>query len=171
MLHGGTVTASSSGLTRGSEFIVRLPMSTATVSPPPAIPPRASGTRRDSSDAVLVVDDNQDAADLLADIVRMHGYCVEVAYDGPSALDRLDGFSPGVVILDIGLPIMDGYELARRIRERPGRSQAKLIALTGYGQRSDHERSREAGFALHLVKPVNTSRLLDTLDALFSPPS
>jgi CheY-like chemotaxis protein len=171
ILHGGTVAASSAGVTRGSEFVVRIPMSSAIMSAPPATAPRAPGRQRGSTDSVLVVDDNQDAADLLATIVRMHGYRVEVAHDGPSALDRLDGFSPNVIILDIGLPDMDGYELARRIRERPEQRRAKLIALTGYGQRSDHERSTEAGFALHLVKPINAGQLLDTLDALFSPVS
>jgi signal transduction histidine kinase len=167
-LHGGTVAVSSTTSTRGSELIVRIPMSTETVSLPPAPAQRAPTRQRDSGAAVLVVDDNQDAAELLATIIRMHGYHVEVAHDGPGALDRLDGFSPGAIILDIGLPDMDGYELARRIRERPQQPPAKLIALTGYGQRSDHERSREAGFELHLVKPVNTGQLLDTLDALFS---
>ena len=167
-LHGGTVVVSSTSFTRGSEFTVRIPMSMATVTPPPAPAQRAPASPRSASDSVLVVDDNQDAAELLATIVRMHGYRVEVAHDGPGALDRLDEFSPGVIILDIGLPDMDGYELARRIRERPEQRRARLIALTGYGQRSDREQSSEAGFELHLVKPVNAGHLLDTLDAFFS---
>ena len=167
-LHGGTVAVSSGGPTHGSEFVVRIPMSTKVVNPPSPAPRKAT-RQRVGDDAVLVVDDNEDAAELLATILRMQGYRVEVAHDGPGALDRLAGYSPGVIILDIGLPGMDGFELARRIRDRGDPRRARLIALTGYGQRGDHERSREAGFDLHLVKPINTGQLLETLDAFFAP--
>jgi CheY-like chemotaxis protein len=103
---------------------------------------------------VLVVDDNEDAAASLAEALVDLGHQVEVAHDGPEALAKLESFSPEIALLDIGLPLMDGYELARRIRHEPQLSGIRLVSITGYGQPSDRVRAAEAGFDVHLVKPV-----------------
>jgi len=103
---------------------------------------------------VLVVDDNEDAAASLAEWLGDLGHVVEVAHDGPAALAKLESFSPDIALLDIGLPLMDGYELARRIRHEPRLSGIRLVSITGYGMQSDKMRAKEAGFDLHLVKPV-----------------
>jgi CheY-like chemotaxis protein len=108
---------------------------------------------------VLVVDDNEDAAELLAEYVGTLGYDVRVALDGPSALRAADEFGPSIALLDLGLPVMDGFELARRLRSAPRHAGVRLVAITGYGQESDRERSRDAGFDAHLVKPVDMERL------------
>ena len=154
-LHGGRVEARSSGLNQGSEFVVELPLLEA--------PPReaARPTPRDHPAPVgrpmrvLVVDDNLDAAEMLAEWLGAIGHAVRVAADGPTALEIAAEFKPDVALLDIGLPVMDGYEVARRLRDQPGCAKMRLIALTGYGQESDHDRSRRAGFEDHLVKPVD----------------
>jgi CheY-like chemotaxis protein len=117
---------------------------------------------RSASRRVLVVDDNVDAAELLGEVLELDGHEVSVVHDGLAALERVESFAPEVVFLDIGLPGMDGYEVARRLRRCPGGARMKLVALTGYGQASDRQRSREAGFDTHLVKPVE----LDTVRAL-----
>jgi CheY-like chemotaxis protein len=114
---------------------------------------------------VLIVDDNEDAAELLALLLRDQGYETMVAYDGPAALEAVHGFLPEVVILDIGLPVMDGYEVARQLRAMPESAHARIVALTGYGQASDFERSREAGADAHLVKPVDVHELRAVIDA------
>ena len=108
---------------------------------------------------VLVVDDNQDAADSLALLLRLAGQDVRAAYDGPSALAHSQEFQPELVFLDIGMPGMDGYEVARRLRRHPGLENARLVALTGWGQEDDRRRSKEAGFDHHLVKPVEPTAL------------
>jgi PAS domain S-box-containing protein len=156
-LHGGTVTAHSEGPGRGSEFVLRLP---AIPGPPPERdgkkePPEsmAAGKR------VLVVDDNRDAASSLADLLELQGHEVCVAFDGSEALVMARQQRPQVVLLDIGLPGIDGYEVARRMRDVPGLRDAVLVALTGYGHEEDRRRSREAGFDRHLVKPVNVEDL------------
>jgi CheY-like chemotaxis protein len=115
---------------------------------------------------VLVVDDNHDAAELLADLLRALGHTVQVASDGPSALETIPVFRPDVVLLDLGLPVMDGFELAERVRSDSRLAKVSLIAVTGYGQEVDRRRTREAGFASHLVKPVD----LETLEALIRAP-
>jgi signal transduction histidine kinase len=163
-LHGGTVSASSKGRDCGSEFTIRLPRSLKPADGPPApLPEVATAGAVGSGARVLVVDDNDDAAEMLADLIRGQGCVVEVACDGPTALAVLERFDPALIILDIGLPGMDGFEVARRIRALPAHKATTLIALTGYGQRSDHERSRSAGFDQHLVKPVQFAQLLGAL--------
>ena len=118
--------------------------------------------KHDAGRRVLVVDDNWDAADLLARALRMMGHETEVAHDGPTAVARADAFHPDVVLLDIGLPLMDGYQVARQIRsERP---DVLLVAITGYGQSSDVERAYDAGFDHHMVKPVELRAVRDLLD-------
>jgi PAS domain S-box-containing protein len=166
-MHGGTVVALSDGPGQGSAFVMRLPGA----APPPAEATdskvakiaKASAPRR-----VLVVDDNVDAASLLAELCTMMGHEVKVAHDGPQALALLEDFSPEVAVLDIGLPVMDGYELAKRMREKMGPS-CRLVALTGYGQEHDRRRSEEAGFAAHLVKPVDPQRVLSLIDESATP--
>ena len=162
-LHGGTVEAHSEGRGRGSEFIVRLPRVPA---------PRAAGTRLGGQAAgrrakapvqrarrVLVVDDNIDAVDSIVLILRGAGYDVSCVYDGPSVLPAARRFHPDVVVLDIGLPGMDGYEVARQLRAQQEFRNTPLVAVTGYGQADDRLRAREAGFDAHLTKPVNPQQL------------
>jgi CheY-like chemotaxis protein len=162
-MHGGSVVAMSDGPGQGSTFVVRLPalavQSTTepVTGPPPRLPASASPRK------VLIVDDNIDAAALLAELCETVGHEVKTAHDGPEALRALEGFAPDVAVLDIGLPVMDGYELARRVREQLG-ERCRLVALTGYGQEHDRSRSEEAGFEAHLVKPVDPSRVLALVD-------
>jgi signal transduction histidine kinase len=160
-LHGGTVEAASEGISRGSEFRVRVPL----VAAPPAEaipkeerPPRLTGPRR-----VLIVEDNPDTRDMLQHLVKRAGHEVKTAIDGPAALQEAERFAPHVVLLDIGLPGMDGYEVARELRATAHGRDAMIVAVTGYGQDQDRIRSREAGFDHHLLKPVDRRTLLDLL--------
>lgn len=155
-MHGGTIEARSEGLGKGSEFIIRLPL------PAQQLTCQVTGeghANKIGPQRVLVVDDNCDAARSLAMVLRSLGAYVHVANDGPTALDALDAYSPSVVLLDIGMPGMDGLEVARRIRDRRKGRQALLIALTGWGQEEDKRRTREAGFDHHLIKPADISAL------------
>jgi PAS domain S-box-containing protein len=162
--HGGAVTAHSAGPGRGSRFVVSLPLLADRPAPAAdaAAPasPADSGTRR----RVLLVDDNHDAADMLAELLRLAGHDVRVAYDGPAALGEAAAFAPDVALLDIGLPVMDGYELARRLRADLVAPPKRLVALTGYGQDHDRDRSHAAGFHDHMVKPIDSARLLAMLE-------
>jgi signal transduction histidine kinase len=154
-LHGGTLEAHSDGVGRGSEFVIRLATSTAAPSEPlqaPGSGPVAAAGRR-----VLIVDDNTDAADTLAELLGGMGHHTHVAYDGLSALQAAPRFAPEIALVDIGLPVMDGYELARRLRRELQR--CRLVAVTGYGQEDDRRRSFAAGFDEHLVKPVRAETL------------
>lgn len=160
--HGGSVLARSEGLGHGSEFVVRLPRSApsldlAGLPAAPAGPEAAAG--RDGAPRILVVDDNEDAAEMLSDALTRKGYETRVAYDAPTALRVAAAFAPDVAFLDIGLPVMDGYELATHLRKIPGLSGLRLIAVTGYGQESDYQKTREAGFHHHLVKPVDVAAI------------
>ncbi|HXO20656.1 MAG TPA: ATP-binding protein [Thermoanaerobaculia bacterium] len=169
-LHGGSVRALSEGAGRGSEMIVRLPLldypadlrhrQSANGAPPAegSEPRPETGSRR-----VLVVDDNRDAAETLATLLEHWGFAVRSACDGPAALTTAAVFLPEVVLLDIGLPGMSGYEVARHLRAMPGLHQAMLVAVTGYGQDDDRRQSREAGFDHHLVKPVDPQRLRELI--------
>ena len=157
--HGGTVSASSEGPGKGSEFVVRLPRASAgsVLEDAPANSAFSESVvpRQGNSPRVLVVDDSVDGAEMLAAALSAKGYDTRVAHDAPVALRIAADFRPDVAFLDIGLPVMDGYELAARLRELPDLNGMKLIALTGYGQESDRQKSREAGFDHHLVKPVD----------------
>jgi CheY-like chemotaxis protein len=167
-MHHGTVEVHSEGHGKGSEFVVRLPILERrrerrqdTHDPSTARPCRVS--RR-----ILVVDDNVDGANSLAMYLRMQGHEVRIANDGPAALDAAQALQPEVVLLDIGLPKMDGYEVARRLRAQAGTKDALVVAVTGYGQEEDRRRAQEAGFDAHLVKPADISalqRLLSGLEA------
>jgi PAS domain S-box-containing protein len=163
-LHGGSVEAQSEGLGKGSEFVVRLPRPEASAAGSPAAPQDAAEHARlppapNSPPRVLVVDDNQDAAGTLAELLQMLGSEVAVAHDGKSAIDRTIQFRPDVVLLDIGLPDINGYEVARSIRTLPGLPQPRLIALTGWGQQEDKRLAEQAGFDEHWTKPVDPDRL------------
>ncbi|MDB4964929.1 MAG: two-component hybrid sensor and regulator [Myxococcales bacterium] len=164
-MHGGTVEAHSEGRNCGSVFLVRLPALPADVVAP-AVEPRAPRPAQASavrSLRVLIVDDNRDAAELLAEAVRLQGHEVVVVHDGPEALGVVEDFDPDTAILDIGLPVMDGYELARHLRARPLGRETRLIAVTGYGQENDRAQAKAAGFDSHLVKPVQLSVLMELL--------
>jgi CheY-like chemotaxis protein len=163
--HGGTVRAESAGAGKGSEFIVDLPLSSASDSEhleATAVDESAAGKARTML-RVLVVDDHEDGAEMLAQSLASMGHRVRVAHDGTSALDIAAKFHPEVALLDIGLPVMNGYELAGRLREMPGEHDIRLIAVTGYGQAGDRDASREAGFSEHLVKPVDIKSLRDVI--------
>jgi signal transduction histidine kinase/CheY-like chemotaxis protein len=165
-LHGGRVSVESSGRGRGSTFTIWLPMAIAggaRRSPAAGSRPRALGR----GVPVLVVDDNVDAAELLAEALRSRGHEVQVAYDGPSALAAVEEASPRVALLDLGLPVMDGFELARRLRERLG--AVRLVAVTGYGQEPDRRASAQAGFDAHLVKPVDLDAICEVVERLAPP--
>jgi PAS domain S-box-containing protein len=160
-MHGGNVEARSEGPGKGSEFVIRLPV--------PVVPHNhAAGTQSrfipqtpptPNRRYILVVDDNEDAADTLKTSLEAAGHVVHVAHDGPSALKLAGEIIPDVAVLDIGLPVMDGYELARQLRAQRGLAQLPLIAISGYGQESDQIRSRAAGFQAHLVKPVDPGQI------------
>ena len=155
-LHGGSVEASSEGVGRGSTFTVRLPLLVDQAAPAePTAPTAPSAEQADATLRVLVVDDNIDAADTLAALLDMGGHATRVANDGYQAMAMAQEFQPQVVFLDIGLPGMNGYEVARKLRELPGMERAFLVALTGWGAREDRERSSEAGFDHHLTKPAD----------------
>ena len=159
--HGGTITAESQGLGQGSTFTVRLPLVEACAGPTgersaaetPSVQPPMSGRR------VLVVDDNVDGAESLANMLQIGGHETRTAHSGPAALDAARPFNPEVVFLDIGLPGMNGYEVAKRLRAEPTLGGAVLVALTGWGSDDDKRRSREAGFDFHLTKPVELTAI------------
>jgi signal transduction histidine kinase len=154
-MHGGTVEARSGGAGQGSEFTVRLAV---LPKPPPPLPALPTG-RRAAPRRILVVDDNHDAAESLAALLELHGHEVQTVHDGQEAVEAAARLQPDVVLLDIGLPKLDGHQAARRIREQQGKRDMLLVAVTGWGQEEDRRLSKESGFSAHLVKPV-------TLDAL-----
>jgi PAS domain S-box-containing protein len=163
-LHGGSVTATSAGPDQGSEFVVRLP---AVDSPSPALapapkPPPDPG-RPSRGHRILVVDDNVDLTRGLSILLRRFGYEVEAVHDGVTAIEAVRAQRPEVVLLDIGLPGMDGYEVARRLRLEEGLDEATIIAITGYGQEEGRRLSRAAGFNHHLIKPVQIDDLVSLL--------
>jgi CheY-like chemotaxis protein len=159
-MHGGSVSVRSPGVNKGATFEIRLPLAQHAET--------HAGTRAANAalpSRILVVDDNADAARTLSSLLALDGHTVQIAFAGPQALEGVESFSPDVVLLDIGLPGIDGYEVARRIRDHHPRP-IHLVALTGYGQEADRERARAAGFADHLVKPVEYSKLQQTLAAI-----
>lgn len=167
-MHDGTCTARSEGVGRGSEFELALPASTTVGGADGdevgrSEPSRGGGApgaaRFTTPGKILVVDDNRDAAELTADFLTRHGYEARVAFDGPSALALVSEFVPDVALLDIGLPVMDGYELASQLRALLAPREIQFIAITGYGQAADSSRSRDAGFVSHLTKPVDVEIL------------
>jgi CheY-like chemotaxis protein len=164
-LHGGTVHAESDGPGQGSAFVVRLPLLGAQAAVVPSMPATSKGIA--SAFRILVVDDNRDAADTLRMLLEMEGHVVRMVHDGHAAVDAARDFEPEVVFLDIGLPGMDGFQVAARLRGQ-GRPM-HLFAVTGWGAEDDRRRARESGFDDHLVKPVDTTRLLELLASIESP--
>jgi len=162
-LHGGSVSAHSEGRGKGSEFVIRLPLAASDA--PEALPPVAPpvGAAIAQGLRVLVVDDNTDAAEMLSEALHILGCSARVAHDGETALAAASDFAPDLALVDIGLPIMNGYELAGRLR-RLDAAPKRIVAVTGYGQEGDYLRSREAGFDEHLVKPVDLDALRAVLD-------
>ena len=160
-LHEGTVEAYSAGVGQGSEFLVRLPILAG--SPPPPSEPALSSPAPWKPRQILVVDDNHDSAESLAMLLKLSGHETFTAYDGVAAVEAAATLRPEVVLLDIGLPNLNGHDTARRIREQPWGKEMVLIALTGWGQEEDRQRSREAGFDGHMVKPVDPAALMRVL--------
>ena len=165
-LHGGTVEARSEGPDKGSEFIVRLPASVE--SSEDAAPANSSDAKSVRRVRVLIVDDNIDSADTLTEMLRASGHDVDTAYDGAAGLAAVDSHQPDVVLLDIGLPKVNGYDVARKIRQSDPQRRIVLVAVTGWGQDEDRRRSQHAGFDHHLVKPVDPASL-DRIFALITP--
>ena len=158
-MHGGKAEAFSAGPGQGSEFVVRLPILERRRSRRPAPGEAEAAGHGTTPRRILVVDDNHDAAESLALLLRAEGHEVRTAHDGATALDAVRAYQPEIVLLDIGLPKMDGYEVARRLRAQEGTRRALLVALTGYGQEEDRRRAAEAGFDAHLVKPADLGAL------------
>lgn len=165
-LHNGTVEVYSAGLGQGSEFVVRLPIlekrGEPRISPAPSVGIKAAEVKR----RILVVDDNVDSAESLAMLMEITGHEVKMAHDGLEAVEKAESFQPEVILLDIGLPKLNGYEAASKIREQTNGKEIKLIALTGWGQEEDRQRSKEAGFDAHIVKPVDHDELTKLLDSM-----
>ena len=164
--HRGTVSAYSGGPGQGSEFVVRLPEARrdGVVARPVSRTSELTAVGPNGSARILVVDDNDDAAQMLSDVLSLRGYDTRIAHDAPEALRIAHDFSPHIAFLDIGLPVMDGYELAAHLRTIPGLANIRLIAVTGYGQDTDRSRSRRAGFHRHLVKPVDIREIESAID-------
>jgi CheY-like chemotaxis protein len=176
-MHGGSVKATSTGLGKGSEFIVRLPVcrpgETAAVDPEPAaaeptrILSRTPGTESEAHGRrVLVVDDNFTWAESLSLLLRLEGHETQVVHDGPAAIHALSRSRYEVILMDIGLPGMSGYEVARRLRQDPASNDLLLVAITGYAEDDARRKSRDAGFDHHLVKPVDPDSILALLSSL-----
>jgi signal transduction histidine kinase/ActR/RegA family two-component response regulator len=165
-MHGGSVSAHSAGRGHGTEMVVRLPSSAeAPAVPPPAPEPAEPTESAGRSCRILIVDDNKDAADSMALSVQLAGHTVCTAYDGQEGLELASAFAPDVLLLDLGMPGMNGFEIARRIRQKAWGRNMTLIAVTGWGQEQDRRRTKEAGFNAHLTKPVSPAELLGALGA------
>jgi CheY-like chemotaxis protein len=160
--HGGSVTAYSAGLGRGSEFVVRLPICKS-MKPSRTAGSEPPGQRRYK---ILVVEDSADSRELLRFLLEAEGHSVQVAEDGQQGTEMALAIRPEVALVDLGLPILDGYQLARQVRATPEGNQIFLIALSGYGQPEDRQRSAEAGFGAHLVKPLDMDELIRLLNDL-----
>jgi len=169
-MHGGTVAAWSEGLGRGAEFRVVLPLAENSLRPQDPLPGQAGEVVAQAGCRVLVVDDNQDANDSLAVLLASAGHTVHQAYDGITALQLATSQMPDVILLDIGLPDIDGYQVVQNLRSQPALRHIHVVALTGYGQATDVEQARQAGFDNHLVKPAHPQMLLGLLDKLTRKP-
>jgi CheY-like chemotaxis protein len=161
-LHGGTVRATSDGIGLGSEFCISLPR-LAALDGAADDDASSAGVQAPGALRVMVVDDNVDAAQMLAALLEVQGHAVCVEYDGKGALAHAQRDCPDVLLLDIGLPDMDGYELARRLRSQPESAGATLVALTGYGQSQDRKEAEQAGFDHYLVKPADLDQVNEVL--------
>jgi len=160
-LHGGTVTAQSDGVGHGSTFVVRLPVAPGADLAP--LPPGSEGANKPPHLKVLVIDDNKDVADALAALLEFDEHEIRIAYDGASALNEAEQFTPDVIFCDIGMPGMSGHELAARLRSDPRHKSAVLVAVTGWGNEEDKRLSVQAGFDLHFTKPISTEQIESVL--------
>jgi CheY-like chemotaxis protein len=167
-LQDGSVSAHSDGIGKGSEFVIRLPLASgAEPEPPPARAPSPPVKVASSKQLrVLVVDDNEDIADGLSATLEALGCVTRVANDGPSAIAAAESFAADLALLDIGLPVMDGYEVARHFRRTQATSAMLLVAVTGYGQTNDKQKAIDAGFDDHIVKPFELDTIRDILARL-----
>lgn len=165
-LHGGHVSAASDGPGRGSEFTLRLPLWTETPEPAPTDSRPSPSTAQAADQRILVVDDNQDSASTLAHMLKTMGHPVHIAHDGQAAIDAAGAFRPDLILLDIGLPVLNGFLVAERLRRDPAHRTTVIAALTGYGDEHDRRRSSQAGFDHHLVKPLNFKVLQDLIRTL-----
>ena len=174
-MHGGSVSARSDGLGKGSEFLIRLPLFIRETVESGQPLQQLSALEQSMTNAegpartqrrILVADDNNDALESLATLLQLSGHEVYTAANGAMALESAEAHRPEVALLDIGMPKLDGYEVARRIRAQPWGQRITLVALTGWGQDSDRRRSQEAGFDSHLVKPLDLDKLMELLAAL-----
>jgi PAS domain S-box-containing protein len=169
-LHGGEVRAESAGPGRGAAFTLLLPtVAVDTTTETAAAPTSSEQAAPPHPLRILVVEDNRDAAETLRDLLELRGYTVQVAYSGPAALELGPQFQPEVLLCDLGLPEIDGYQVAKALRRDPTTTAARMIAISGYGQEEDRRRSQEAGFDRHLTKPVDFDELTALLDALLTP--
>jgi two-component system CheB/CheR fusion protein len=167
-LHGGDVEARSAGPGRGSEFVVTLPIVPQPAAALDPADPSESAWEGGAARRILVVDDNSDAAETLADLLSLWGYETEAAFDGPTGIQIAQRQHPDAILLDISMPGMSGYDVARELRKIPELEGVLLVALTGYGQEEDRRKTYEAGFDLHLVKPVDPEKLQNLLET-YSP--
>jgi CheY-like chemotaxis protein len=163
-LHGGRVEARSDGRGQGSEFLVHLPRAAAR--PIDGAPLQGESSTLSSAQRLLVVDDNRDAAATMAMLLEITGHATRTAHDGRQALVEAQAYKPDAVLLDIGLPLLSGHEVARRLRSEPWGRDLVLVALTGWGQDPDRQASQDAGFDAHMVKPVDHEALLRLLQTL-----
>jgi CheY-like chemotaxis protein len=163
-MHGGTLTAASAGIGRGSELTVHLPLAGMALSSPPTAKDESQGGLRPKR--IVVADDNVDAAVSLAMMLEMSGNETRTAHDGLEAVEMVEAFAPDAVVLDIGMPKLNGYEACRRIRALPGGERMLIVAMTGWGQDQDKRLSQEAGFDYHLVKPVEPAALERILEGM-----
>jgi len=159
-MHDGSVSVSSEGMGKGSTFQIRLPLTDSVVTDE-----SSSSGASGSSRKILIVDDNEDAANSLGMVLQLQGHDVMAVFSGMQALESAADFGPDLVLLDIGLPGLDGYEVASQLRELPGLAEVIIVAVTGYGQDADREHTAAAGFAAHLVKPLDFAQLRDVIEA------
>jgi two-component system CheB/CheR fusion protein len=164
-MHGGSVSAFSEGEGKGSEFVVRLPLSRAAPEGEPTTARSLPQRRERRGNRVVVVEDNVDSCQMLCSLLEMSGFECRSANDGVSGLTLVREWRPDVALVDVGLPGIDGFEIARRLRSEPGHRDTFLVALTGYGQPNDRARANEVGFDEHVVKPVHPDELLGLLGA------
>jgi two-component system CheB/CheR fusion protein len=165
--HGGSVTAHSEGEGRGSEFVVRLPLSNAAPTSAPSLPEVNSmvDNKHNEQLHVVIVEDNDDSRMMMCELLELSGFQCHTAATGTLGLEVIDELKPDVALIDIGLPEIDGLELAQRLRRNPKHQKLLMVALTGYGQREDREAAKSAGFDTHLVKPVDFEALTALLRA------
>lgn len=169
-MHGGKVGVDSEGIGRGSQFTVTLPKKAQFEVTPPPQSEESPSNAQSRRFKILIVDDNKDAGASLSTLLSLHGHDVRIAYSGPDSLQMATIQAPEVVILDIGLPGMDGFQVAREMRQQPGLANSYLIAVTGYGSEDDRRQSQEAGFNAHLVKPADFNLLQQILASLSTSP-